>query len=170
MEDLRSVLQGLIPLGMMILVALYLTVTRPVRERDSAARKRLAHIAVAAITLQLFHFLEEASQSFEQRYPDLLGLSPWSSDIFVSFNLFWIVTWVISVVALRWNLLAALFPIWFLGIACVVNAVAHPLMALAAGGYFPGLWTSPFSGLVGALLLYQLSLYTGSRQNTRPTG
>ena len=54
----------------------------------------------------------------------------------------------------------ALFPLWFLGIASVANGLIHPLLALNAGGYFPGLVTSPLVGAVGALLLARLSRVT----------
>jgi hypothetical protein len=48
-----------------------------------------------------------------------------------------------------------LFPLWFLGIACALNGLAHPLLALRSGGYFPGLITSPLVGVAGVLLLWR---------------
>ena len=64
--------------------------------------------------------------------------------------------WILSAVALDLGHRAALVPIWFFAIAMLLNGVAHPLLALWAGGYFPGLITSPLSGLVGVLLWRQL--------------
>ncbi len=100
------------------------------------------------------------SQGFHHRYPELLGLKPWPLEFFVSFNVTWLLVWLLCLMGLRRHLRAALFPLWLLGIACVVNLVAHPLMALADGRYFPGLWTSPLAGLVGMPLLGRLAAYT----------
>ncbi|MCP5090226.1 MAG: hypothetical protein GY949_04810, partial [Gammaproteobacteria bacterium] len=56
----------------------------------------------------------------------------------------------------------AYFAAWFLAIAGMLNGVAHPLLAIAAGGYFPGLITSPFIGAAGVWL------WLGLRKATRP--
>lgn len=37
-----------------------------------------------------------------------------------------------------------------------MNGVAHPLLALSVGGYFPGLYTSPLVLLLGAALCREL--------------
>jgi len=49
-----------------------------------------------------------------------------------------------------------LFSIWFLAIASAVNGVAHPVLSLVSGGYFPGLWSSPLVGVAGVFLLRAL--------------
>jgi hypothetical protein len=36
------------------------------------------------------------------------------------------------------------------------NGVAHPLLSVATGGYFPGLFTSPVVGGIGLVLLSRL--------------
>ena len=46
------------------------------------------------------------------------------------------------------------------GVASVANGLLHPLLALNAGGYFPGLATSPLVAVVGGLLLARLSRVT----------
>ena len=49
---------------------------------------------------------------------------------------------------------------WFLAIAAAINGFAHPMFSLAVKGYFPGLITSPFVGVLGILLakkLYRVS-------------
>jgi hypothetical protein len=48
------------------------------------------------------------------------------------------------------------FPVWFLAIASAANGVVHPILSLIVAGYFPGLWTSPLAGLLGAALLRTL--------------
>jgi len=45
--------------------------------------------------------------------------------------------WVLALFAARAGLVIALFPLWFLGLGMVLNLLAHPILALRAGGYFP---------------------------------
>ncbi len=78
----------------------------------------------------------------------------------ISFNVAWLVIWALSAWGLARRHHVALFPLWFLGIGSVANGLLHPLLALNAGGYFPGLATSPVMAVVGALLLARLSRVT----------
>ena len=75
---------------------------------------------------------------------------------FVSFNLGWLVIWSLSSWGLAARRRAALFPVWFLGLARTVNGVAHPSLSVVAGAYFPGLVTSPAVGVLGIVLLRRL--------------
>ncbi len=77
-------------------------------------------------------------------------------SVFLVFNLAWIAIWIASVPALRSARLGAFFAAWFLAIAGMFNGIAHPLLAVAAGGYFPGLFSSPFIGGVSVWLWRQL--------------
>jgi hypothetical protein len=43
------------------------------------------------------------------------------------------------------------------------NGIAHPLLAIADGGYFPGLVTSPFIAAASALLWIRLRAATQPR-------
>jgi hypothetical protein len=99
---------------------------------------------------------------FPQRFPALLGLAPWSTAFFVSFNMFWIAIWSCSCWGATAGWRVALFPLWFLAVAGLANGVAHPLLSVRAAGYFPGLFTSPVVGVAGFLLVRQLVLATGS--------
>ena len=163
-EELRSFLIGTIPLDIVMIVALALTVQRGPVTRDRAARSRAGWIAAIAIAIQGVHFAEEWVTGFNCRFPELVGLAPWSAELWVSFNLVWILVWVLSVLGLRAGVRAALFPIRFLAVASVLNGIAHPLLALAAAGYFPGLWTSPFAGIMGVKLFRTLDELTGSSE------
>ena len=95
-----------------------------------------------------------------ERLPAAFGLAPLSLRLFVSFNLAWLGIWALSVWGLARRRHVALFPLWFLGVASVANGLLHPLLALNARGYFPGLATSPLVAVVGALLLARLSRVT----------
>ena len=44
-----------------------------------------------------------------------------------------------------------LYHVWFLAIASALNGIAHPVLSMMGGGYFPGLLTSPLVGILGTL-------------------
>ena len=162
-DGLRSVLIGTAGLSAAALLAVCLTFARggvKVSESQLRAAVRLVMVAVLA---QAAHFAEELATGFHQRFPELLNLTPWGLPFFVGFNVFWLAVWGLSAWALAVRQPAALFPLWFLGVACLANGLAHPSFSLRAGGYFPGLITSPLLAAVGVLLLHRLFLITSDR-------
>ena len=159
-EELQSFLIGTVFLDVLFIVALGLTVSRGAGDSGLAARQAMARLGALPIAVQSLHFLEEWKTGFHIRFPELLGLHPWSEALFVGFNLTWIGIFMVSLPGIRTGVRAALFPLWFLGVASVVNCVAHPLLAVAAGGYFPGLWTSPLCGVAGVLVLRAMLEFT----------
>jgi hypothetical protein len=154
--DLRSVLAGTSGLALVFLISVGLTLARPHVSFEANARHKFLGLFAVALGAQCLHFTEELLTGFHERFPALLGFAPWSTTFFVSFNLAWIAVWAISALALRPGFAAALAPLWFLALALLVNGIAHPLLALRAGGYFPGLYTSPLVGVSGALLSARL--------------
>jgi len=159
-EELRSVLLGTAGLSVGAVVALFLTVTRGRIGAGPAALRASVRLAAFAVLLRSAHFAEELATGFHQRFPGLLGLAPWSSRFFISFNLFWLAAWGLGLWGLATRHRSALFPLWFLAIAGIANGLAHPLFSVRIGDYFPGLFTSPFVGVVGLLLLF---VVTGPR-------
>jgi hypothetical protein len=151
-----SVLLGTLGLTLAALIALSFTISRGRVSVSSVPRIRLA--ATAAILFQLGHFIEETLHHFYDSFPELLGLAPWSREFFLAFNLTCFVAWLLAVVAINayWRISA--FALWFLAIASMANGIVHPLFAVAVGGYFPGLWTSPFVGILGVVLFRALSV------------
>lgn len=156
-ETLYSIFPSTAILGVAALVALRLTLTRSAR---GAASRRLLRLSVLTLGLQSLHFAEEWGTGLHERLPELFGFPPWPVAFFVSFNLFWMAVWGLSIGGLRAQVRAAFFPLWFLGIACAANGLLHPLLSVAAGGYFPGLLTSPLVGITGVLLLRGLASFT----------
>ena len=119
--------------------------------------------AIIAVLVQGAHFAEELATGFHRRFPEVLGFEPWPVAFFVPFNLLWLAVWSLSIWGLAARQWTALFPLWFLGIASVANALAHPLLSFRAGAYFPGLVSSPFVGIAGAVLLAHLVRVTDGR-------
>lgn len=60
---------------------------------------------------------------------------------------------------------AGIFPLWFLSLASLLDADAHPLPEIGAGGYFPGRSTSPLLGAIGAERLMVLTRASRPAQN-----
>lgn len=155
-ETLRSVLLGTSAIGGALAAALVVTLARPFRADDAAARDRVVRLLLVGVAAHCCHFIEEFVTGFYVAFPRLLGLAPWTPDFFVAFNLFWIAVWVLAAAALREGVRVALWPIWFFAIAAALNGVAHPLLSLGTRGYFPGLVTSPVVGVAGVLLWSRL--------------
>jgi hypothetical protein len=98
---------------------------------------------------------------------DLLGLPAMPLAFFLAFNLIWIAIWIASIPGLRAGRPFAIFAAWFLAIAGLFNGVAHPLLAFARNGYFPGLVSSAFIAAASCLLL--LRLWRATRPASSPS-
>ncbi len=162
-ELLQSFLPSTALLGVALGVGIALTGMRSPLRGEPAELDALRRLAAVVIALQCVHFTEEFLTGFDRRLPELLGLAPWPGWIFVPFNVLWIGIWVVSAAALREGARGLLVPLWFLGLAMVGNAVAHPMLSLRAGGYFPGLVTSPVVGVAGFALCSRLARGTRRR-------
>jgi hypothetical protein len=156
-------------LGSVAIVAVFLALSRPV-SADGAARQAAGRALATAVVVQAIHFTEEAATGFEERFPALFGLSPIPFPVFVAFNVAWLLIWIASIAGIRSGRADAFFAAWFLAIAGLLNAVAHPLLAVASAGYFPGLITSPFIGLACVLLWMRLRRATGGTMLHPPGG
>jgi hypothetical protein len=160
-----ALLPSIVVLGSVAIAAAALTFTHPLRSdqpHDNAAR------ALTFTTLcQAIHFGEETLTGFHEAFPALFGLPAIPLAIFVTFNVAWLVVWSASISGLRATRAPALFAAWFLAIAGLINGLAHPLMALAVMGYFPGLVTSPVIGLMAIWLGIRLREACAPRAQTR---
>ena len=162
MEELRSIAIGTAGLSVALLIAAALTLGRRPVGWDTRTRDALVRLLVVAIAVQGIHFGEELLTGFQRSFPALLGLVPWSIAFFVSFNVAWLALWVLSAFGLKAGYRPVFFPIWFLALAMLANGIAHPLLGVATGGYFPGLYTSPAVGIVGIFLMSRLLRVTAS--------
>lgn len=143
------------------IIALTLTIIRVGVAPEQVGRLR--RVASLLVLLQLGHLAEEYLLNFYLRFPEVFGLSPWPRAFFVAFNVAWIVIWGTSIVGITKVPRVAAFPLWFLAIASASNGIVHPLLSLAVDGYFPGLWTSPFVGILGVVLFRSLTSATTTR-------
>ena len=157
-----SVVPSVVVLGLVAIFAARLAKGRlsPIE----AAKERIAASTFlgVATAIQSAHFAEEWATGFHARFPALLSLDPMPLTFFVAFNLAWIAIWIVSVPFIRLGRRPAFFAAWFIAIAGALNGVAHPMLAIASGGYFPGLITSPFIGIAGVILWQRLHRATST--------
>ena len=150
---------ALVPLGVVFLVSVVVFVARPLSEPDAEASSRLARLFLLGLALQCFHFLEEYRTGLYVRMPELLGLQPLTAEFFVTANSVALGIWILSAAVILKGgdgVELAYLPVWFFALAECLNLVIHPLLAIWAGGYFPGLVTSPVVGVVGVILTRKL--------------
>ncbi len=155
-----SLLPSAVILGIAMLASLYLVLHRPIVHGKDELVARVGQLYPFAIGLQALHFLEETMTGFPVRFPALFGLDPMPQLMFLGINVIWIGIWVVTVPGIKSRNHFAFFAAWFLGIAGMVNLIAHPALALYKGGYFPGLFTSPFIGAAGVFLFLRLEVAT----------
>lgn len=159
-----SLLPSALVLGLVAIAAIFLTVGRLSPAASALARKSAANALAIAIGFQAVHFVEEALNDFHLRLGAQFDLPAMPYTFFIAFNLAWIGVWIASIPGLQAARPWAFFAAWFLAIAGMANGVLHPLLALAAGGYFPGLVSSVFVA-VACFVLWR-RLYAA----TRPAG
>jgi Protein of unknown function with HXXEE motif len=159
-DSARSMILGPSVLYGVAAVALVLTIVRRPAKNSDAAIDAIIRLYLIGIAFQCLHFAEECVTRFYVRAPEFLGFVAWPSEFFVIFNLTWIAVWLLAAVGVKCEMRVAYFPLWFFAVGMVGNAVWHPLLCVATGGYFPGLFTSPFAGIVGVLLLSRLRRLT----------
>lgn len=159
-----AIVPSVIALGLAALAAVALTLTRRSPEDRTAERHSAARVLTLAVAAQGIHFVEEAATGFHQRFGPLFGFPEMPFFGFVVFNIACLVMWVASIPGLRSARSAAFFAAWFLALAGMLNGLAHPMLALAGGGYFPGLVSSPFIALAAAWLWLRLWTATQLRR------
>jgi hypothetical protein len=153
MTGVSSWLSGTAGLWVVLVVSTIISGFRPLSVLSVRQRRDFAVVGLAACTAQAAHFTEEFFTGFSSAFPVALGLSPWSQWSFAAFNVVWIFIWVVCVREAPRGHRIAEFPLWFLALALLMNGIAHPLLALREGGYFPGLATSILAGAAGVVLL-----------------
>lgn len=163
-----NLLPSMLVLGLAALAALLLVLSRWSPPASAAERRAAARALALALGVQSVHFAEETATGLHERLGALFGLPGIPVSVFVIFNLMWLGIWVASVPGLRSKRALAFFAAWFLAIAGMFNGILHPLLAIAAGGYFPGLVSAPFIGLASGWLWFRLRRATRPRRATTP--
>jgi hypothetical protein len=122
----------------------------------SLASRSLQATYGGALLIFPLHACEEFLTGFQRRLPALVG-DRWSDTQFLVFNAAWFTTFVFAGLGLRRRRpLAVLIVLFFALGGGIGNGIAHLLLVVAQGGYFPGAWTAPLCLIVGVVLWRQL--------------
>lgn len=135
---------------------------------DLPAADQFVPYFFAALVVQFLHFAEEFRTDFKTFFPILYGGSPYSDNLFVTFNMaayavFTSCALSVFYLGARYLLMPALF---FIVYGAIGNAISHTVWSVVARGYRPGLVTAQAYWIVGPLALYRL---TGSAVATAVT-
>ena len=160
---MASLLPSIVVLGLAAIAALILARSRWSPSGKTAERLAASRALAVAVVIQGIHFAEELTTGFHERLGPVFNLPAMSFTFFVGFNVVWLGVWLASVPGLRSARVVAFFAAWFLAIAGILNGIAHPLLAVAEGRYFPGLVSSPF--IAAASIWLWLRLRTATRSN-----
>ncbi len=118
---------------------------------------RTAVAAWLAIGVFALHAIEETLTGLPTMLPALFGAPGWGVARFVTFNASWAAVFVGATMALRPGRVLPLLPLLFLAIAGgIANGLAHLVLMLARGAYFPGGGTALPCLLAGGWLLASL--------------
>ena len=153
---MTDLIPSIIVLGLAAFAAMVLVQKRQSPPERITERRAAAKVLALTVVVQSIHFAEEAATGFPERLAALFNLPSMSFTFFVVFNLAWIGVWLASIPGLNASKKFAFFAAWFLAIAGMINGLAHPLLAVASGGYFPGLASSPIIGVVSVYLWRRL--------------
>jgi hypothetical protein len=112
----------------------------------------------ATLGIQFLHFAEEFTTGFAEKFPTLYGGVPFTSNLFVTFNMVsYFVFTIACILALHKNIRFLIVPVlFFIVYGAIGNAIAHTWWVIYAKGYFPGFFTAQLYWIAGPVVLYQL--------------
>ena len=119
-------------------------------------KSSVIHVYLFGLAIQCLHFLEEYLTGFQRKYPQTLGMAPWSDQFFVSLNLIALAIFILAALGLFLQIRLAYVVVWFFAIAMTGNGIVHPALSLWRGSYYPGTVTPPIHLIVGLTLLTKL--------------
>ena len=158
-----NLLPSIVVLGLAAVAAMHQVSKRWTPPEKDTERLSAGRALAVATVVQGAHFAEEAATGFHERLGPLFGLPQIPLSVFVIFNVVWLGIWAASIFGLRSARPAAFFAAWFLAIAGMINGIAHPLLGMAAGGYFPGLVSSTVIAVACVWLWHRLQAATAPR-------
>ena len=138
-------------------VALAYALYRLTCERGLPPPERILPLYLVSLAWQFIHFCEEYLTQFHERFPGLWGAPAYPRDLFVVFNMGAYALFCLGgLILLKRRTALAMIPLFFIAYGVVGNALGHAAFCIAAGGYFPGAWTSLAYWVLGPLLLARL--------------
>lgn len=121
---------------------------------DWSVSRHIMPVLLVAVFVQCVHLGEETWTGFYRAFPPVMGGEPWSERQFLIFNAVWLALFLAATLGVERRWRPAYVATLFLAIGGGIgNGLGHIALAIQAGGYFPGLYTAPFTLVVGIMLL-----------------
>ena len=128
---------------------------------------RVLPLFLLAIGVQILHFTEEfISQFYIRWFTEITHKEPFSVNNFVMNQMTVYFLFIIAAIGIykKWKITQLL--VWYMIIMMLlVNAIQHPILAIATKGYFPGLYTSFFGIILGPVLFKRMWEVRGKKRN-----
>lgn len=119
--------------------------------------ERVLGLYSVAVLVQCAHLIEEYKTGFFTAFPPVFGAEPWSAQRFLTFNLVWLVLFVMAGFGLaRGNRISYLVATFLAVGGGIGNGLGHLALSARQGGYFPGAYTGALALVVGSVLVYRL--------------
>ncbi len=142
--------------------------------RNPIESQQVVYVYLLAVSVQVIHLGEEYLFGFAPRFSSLFNTNIiWSERSFLSVFVFGFVPlWILAALAMlsRIPILRDFgnYFAWFYALgAGLINAIAHFVFPILAGGYYPGLYTAPLHLIMSIFVIYVLLKETKRVQNAQ---
>lgn len=109
------------------------------------------------IGFQFVHFAEEHVFGFDEKFGPLFGGNAYDHNLFVSFNMFAYLLFILGAIAFYKNFKPFMFvAMFFIVYGMIGNAIGHIMYGAMVKGYFPGIFTSFLNLLIAPKLIQSL--------------
>jgi hypothetical protein len=127
------------------------------RRSEWPPASRIIGVYGAAVVVQCAHLLEEYRTGFYRVFPPVFGADPWSARRFLTFNVVWLIVFLIGGFGLVRGRRGAYLVAMFLALGGgVLNGLGHIALSIREGGYFPGAYTGVLALVVGTVLAHRV--------------
>jgi hypothetical protein len=114
-------------------------------------------IYTVAVLVQCAHVIEEYRAGFYRVFPPVFGAEPWSAKRFLTFNVVWLIVFLIAGFGLLRGKRGAYLIAMFLAVGGgILNGLGHIGLSVREGAYFPGAYTGVVALVVGSILAARL--------------
>ena len=111
-------------------------------------------IYLFAVGIQMLHFAEEYIMGFCVAMPELVGQSAYPLGYWVVFNMVAYFIFLLGGIVLFKRIKRLMIiPLFFILTGVVLNGIAHVLISIYLGSYFPGLYTAILYLLIAPMII-----------------
>jgi len=125
--------------------------------KKSPEPERILPLYLLALGIQFIHFTEEYLTDFTSEIPKLFDQEPYPMDYWIVFNMIAYFVFILGgIILFKRKKEFMIIPLFFILVGVVFNSIAHILLSIYAGGYFPGLYTAIIYAVLGPVLMKKI--------------